>query len=202
MVRTLDDSKRIAIVDAAKNVFLRDGFASAKIADIAAEAGVASGTLYLYFKSKDVLLGAIFEDFLSRLSCGFGSVIKGLHTPSGVVTLVDWSLNVAEGEKNVLALIAAGAHNSLSHGRSSFVQNLQIVLDDLIERGAIRPYKDSTVLARLIASVMRELVLSYSIYDTETMRAMRETAIAFLQYALFDDVTMVAERLVNAKKSK
>ena len=47
--------RRAAIVDAALKVFARDGFAAAKMDDVALEAGVAKGTIYLYHASKEEL---------------------------------------------------------------------------------------------------------------------------------------------------
>lgn len=53
--------KREAILRAATRVFARHGYFNAQVADIAREAGVAAGTVYLYFRSKDDLLVSIFE---------------------------------------------------------------------------------------------------------------------------------------------
>jgi len=53
--------KRDAILRAAIDVFADRGFFSAQVADIARAAGVAAGTVYLYFKSKDELLVSIFD---------------------------------------------------------------------------------------------------------------------------------------------
>lgn len=50
-----------AILDAAEDVFSRAGFHEAKMADIAERAGVATGTLYNYFKSKDHVFEALSE---------------------------------------------------------------------------------------------------------------------------------------------
>ncbi len=59
------------ITEAATTVFSRLGFHKARIDDIAAEAGLSKGTLYLYFKSKDdiiaSLLTKLFERELSKL---------------------------------------------------------------------------------------------------------------------------------------
>lgn len=59
------------ITEAATNVFVRQGFDKARMDDIAAEANLSKGTLYLYFKSKDAiikhLLDKIFERELSDL---------------------------------------------------------------------------------------------------------------------------------------
>ncbi|MFL6257007.1 MAG: TetR/AcrR family transcriptional regulator [Pyrinomonadaceae bacterium] len=53
--------KREAILRAATKVFARSGYFNSKVADVAREAGVADGTVYLYFKSKEEVLRSIFE---------------------------------------------------------------------------------------------------------------------------------------------
>src|SRR5690348_4645194 len=53
--------KRELILRAATDVFADRGFFNAQVADVARAAGVAAGTVYLYFRSKDDLLVSIFE---------------------------------------------------------------------------------------------------------------------------------------------
>lgn len=53
--------KRDAILRAAVKVFARHGYFQSQVADVARVAGVAAGTVYLYFRSKDDLLASIFE---------------------------------------------------------------------------------------------------------------------------------------------
>jgi TetR/AcrR family fatty acid metabolism transcriptional regulator len=53
--------KREAILRAATKVFAQKGYFNSKVADIASEAGIADGTVYLYFKSKDEILHSIFD---------------------------------------------------------------------------------------------------------------------------------------------
>src|SRR3982750_4696540 len=53
--------KREAIMRAATKVFARSGYFNSKVADVAREAGVADGTVYLYFKSKEDILHSIFD---------------------------------------------------------------------------------------------------------------------------------------------
>ena len=53
--------KRDAILKAAVKVFAQNGFFQSQVADVARVAGVAAGTVYLYFRSKDDLLVSIFE---------------------------------------------------------------------------------------------------------------------------------------------
>ena len=53
--------KREAILRAGTTVFAKKGFFNAKVADVAKAAGVADGTVYLYFKNKDDILHSIFD---------------------------------------------------------------------------------------------------------------------------------------------
>lgn len=54
--------RRTRILDAAVGVFAQRGFDRARVSDIARSAGVADGTIYLYFKNKDDLLIRLFEE--------------------------------------------------------------------------------------------------------------------------------------------
>lgn len=53
--------KRAAILDAGTAVFAKRGFFGAQVADVARAAGIAAGTVYLYFRSKDEILTSIFD---------------------------------------------------------------------------------------------------------------------------------------------
>src|SRR6185369_3709554 len=55
------NGKYEAILRSAIKVFASSGFFNAKVADVAREAGVADGTVYLYFKNKDDILVSIFN---------------------------------------------------------------------------------------------------------------------------------------------
>ena len=59
--------KRARILDAAIKVFAGRGFHSATVAEIARAAGVADGTIYLYFKGKEDLLLRLFDEKMNDL---------------------------------------------------------------------------------------------------------------------------------------
>jgi TetR/AcrR family fatty acid metabolism transcriptional regulator len=73
--------KRDLILRAATTVFARHGFFSAQVADIAREAGVAAGTVYLYFRSKDDLLVSIFERNMKDASAEARVVLESVSDP-------------------------------------------------------------------------------------------------------------------------
>ena len=62
-----DPEKRKRLLHAAAKTFGRRGFHEAKIADIASEAGVAEGTVYLYFRNKEDLLGCVFDETMDEV---------------------------------------------------------------------------------------------------------------------------------------
>src|SRR5512140_3693712 len=69
--------KRDAILRAAIDVFAERGFFHAQVADVARAAGVAAGTVYLYFKGKDDLLVSIFERTMKEaIEAGRASVAE------------------------------------------------------------------------------------------------------------------------------
>jgi len=69
--------KRDRILTAAERIFARHGFFAAKVSDVAKEAGVADGTIYLYFKSKDDLLISLFERRMQQLNTALKDATAG-----------------------------------------------------------------------------------------------------------------------------
>ena len=57
-----DPEKPQQIIEAAIRVFARSGYYNSRVSDIAREAGIASGTIYLYFKTKDEILVTLFRE--------------------------------------------------------------------------------------------------------------------------------------------
>jgi TetR/AcrR family transcriptional regulator, fatty acid metabolism regulator protein len=74
--------KRDAILRAAIDVFAERGFFNAQVADVARSAGVAAGTVYLYFSSKDDLLVSIFERTMREAFTEGRAAVAGIRDPS------------------------------------------------------------------------------------------------------------------------
>ncbi len=70
--------KREAILRAATRVFARNGFFQSQVADIARVAGVAAGTVYLYFHGKDDLLVSIFERTMREAIAEARAALEGV----------------------------------------------------------------------------------------------------------------------------
>lgn len=67
-----DITKHKKILKAAVKVFAEKGFYNARVSEIAKEADVADGTIYLYFKNKDDLLISLFEE-------EFGQIVENMR---------------------------------------------------------------------------------------------------------------------------
>lgn len=73
--------KRGRIIEAAIKVFAERGFHQARVTDIAALAGVADGTIYLYFRNKEDLLLTIFEEKMQEIIDGMRRELAGVADP-------------------------------------------------------------------------------------------------------------------------
>ena len=74
--------KRDAILRAAVKVFARHGYFQSQVADVARVAGVAAGTVYLYFRSKDDLLVSIFERTMKDAIAEGRAALAGVADPA------------------------------------------------------------------------------------------------------------------------
>lgn len=73
--------KHEAILRAATGVFAEKGFFNSKVADIAKAAGVADGTVYLYFKNKDDILHSIFDRAMDKFIAEGRRELADLDSP-------------------------------------------------------------------------------------------------------------------------
>jgi TetR/AcrR family fatty acid metabolism transcriptional regulator len=73
--------KRDALLRAAIDVFAERGYFNAQVADVARVAGVAAGTVYLYFRSKDDLLVSIFERSMREAIAEGRAMAGGVRDP-------------------------------------------------------------------------------------------------------------------------
>jgi AcrR family transcriptional regulator len=84
------NDKRNRILDAAQNLFLRYGVKRTALDDVVREAGIAKGTLYLYFDSKDALFAAVAEQLCAEvLRNAEGEIASSSSSTSRIVGCLD-----------------------------------------------------------------------------------------------------------------
>ena len=116
--------KRTQILDAAIKVLCEQGFAKAKIRDIARTAGVADGTIYLYFDNKDDLLIRLFEEVMKRALAIFkGAVVQTDGARKKLRTFVQTQLAFLDREPELAHIISIELRQS-----STFIRDYNNVL--------------------------------------------------------------------------
>src|ERR1700752_1410405 len=87
--RIAGGDKREAILRAAIRLFANSGYFNSKVADIAREAGVADGTVYLYFKSKEEILHSIFDRSMEKAIAACQNQLAEIVDPREKLRLID-----------------------------------------------------------------------------------------------------------------
>jgi TetR/AcrR family fatty acid metabolism transcriptional regulator len=87
-------------------VFAKSGFSDARVSEVAKAAGVADGTIYLYFKSKDELLVSLFEDRVERLLAYMREELPKLDgAPARFRRVIELQLGLLEGERDLAEVV-------------------------------------------------------------------------------------------------
>ena len=94
----MDPNRREDILKAAREVFKRSGYEKAHVEDIAQLAGVAKGTVYLYFKSKQAMLDALCDYYQEMISDALVSSMQNTDTHTAIKEAVHAGLAVASIE--------------------------------------------------------------------------------------------------------
>ena len=98
--------KRARILHAAVRVFAKKGFYATRVSEVAKAAGVADGTIYLYFRSKDELLVSLFEDRVTRLLTYLQDELPKLGTSAEKLRrVIELQLGLLEGERDLAEVI-------------------------------------------------------------------------------------------------
>lgn len=164
--------KRIRILDAALKVFATRGFYNAKVSEVAKEAGVADGTIYLYFESKDALLIALFEDRMQRLIARANDEIA--RTEGTVLDKIRQAialhLSLVVDDPDLAEFITVELRQSgkfiKEYDNPKFTEYLRIFRDLILagqEQGLIRRTVDARLVVRAIFGALDELLLTLSL---------------------------------------
>jgi TetR/AcrR family fatty acid metabolism transcriptional regulator len=164
--------RRKEIVDAARSVFARKGFANGIMDDVAKEAGVAKGTLYLYFRSKTEIYRAVLGHDMELLKKQTVERIQAAHgLREKIRALILTRLEYAEQRREFFEIMDSHS-GSLSLSRRQYrdwltepVQHLASAIDDAVRRGEIRAVPTQMV-AWIIVDVVRGMIQRRLLGDT------------------------------------
>lgn len=107
------EEKYQRILEAALEVFAHKGFFEAKITEIAKLAGVADGTIYLYFKNKDDLLISVFESKLEWINATLRAELAEItEVKDRLVHLVRFHLRISRDNPKLTRFMAVETRRS------------------------------------------------------------------------------------------
>jgi TetR/AcrR family fatty acid metabolism transcriptional regulator len=178
------EDKRQRIIDAAVEVFADKGFFGAKVAEIADAAGVADGTIYLYFKSKDDILVSLFREKMNEILHRFLTMLAETDDPEEQLRrYISEHLELVQAQPKLMQVLTVELRQSATfmkeHTPQAFGRYLA-VLAGVIERGqaagVFRRGIDAGLLGRAIFGAIDEISLSWVLGGPGAARTGNESA--------------------------
>ncbi|HTO53799.1 MAG TPA: TetR/AcrR family transcriptional regulator, partial [Myxococcota bacterium] len=162
-----EQARRTQILEAALRIWVREGYHRAPVEAIAREAGVAKGTIYLYFPTKEAVLQAAIERF--SLLPALEELVAKLHEippERAVPALVETLWHRLRDRGPLIATLLGGGMLLPENGRV-FLERVVIpgnqllaeYLDRCVARGALRPL-DTFVAARALVGCLVMFLIS------------------------------------------
>ena len=168
-LKTQRNDKRARILDAAVKVFAERGFHSATVAEIAREAGVADGTIYLYFKSKDDLLLRLFDEKMTALvEEARTALAKEPDAPARLRRFIHLHLALVEKNPDLASVLIVELRQSAQFLKAADRAKLAAYIDLIAEvveggqdRGELQAGISPQTVKRAIFGALDELALAW-----------------------------------------
>ncbi|MCC6160404.1 MAG: TetR/AcrR family transcriptional regulator [Deltaproteobacteria bacterium] len=165
--RPVAKDKHERILKAAVKIFAKHGFHNSKISQIAKEAGVADGTIYLYFKNKDDILINLFEKKIDAAIQDFNASLVGLRDPiEKLRTFIIRYAEYMEKHQALAEVISVELRQSNKFMKeyvpvkfAEFLQILSMIIREGKDLGVFRRDIEPGIAKRAIFGALDELIL-------------------------------------------
>jgi len=164
-----DQDKHHQIIEAAVRVFSRNGYYNSRVSDIAKEAGVASGTIYLYFKTKDAILVTLFREKMAAWVAHVRAEIAG--EPDAVAKirrLVALHFGVLENDPALAEVVQVELRQghkffrgASAHEVSAYFELIGSILEEGQVAGAIRRDLPLKIATKVLFGAMDQVATSW-----------------------------------------
>jgi AcrR family transcriptional regulator len=164
VARPKSEAKRNAILDAATRLFAERGLTAAPTSEISKQAGVAEGTLFTYFKTKDDLINALYRRIKLELADARMSDFprkKNIRTRLRHVwdRYVNWGI-ANPNQRKVLAQLTVSealTKESRDTGSAPFVE-FQVMIRDAIEQRVFRNDVPVDLISKSLAALVEATI--------------------------------------------
>jgi AcrR family transcriptional regulator len=182
VARPRSEDKRNAILDAATRLFAERGLTAAPTSEISKQAGVAEGTLFTYFQTKDELINALYREIKLELADAMMSDFprkKNVRTRLEHVwdRYVNWGIANPE-QRKVLAQLQVSevlTKDSRNAGSAPFVE-FQTMIRDAIEKGIFRNDVPVELISKSLAALV-EATIDLTVSNPSKAKKYRDSGI-------------------------
>ena len=164
-----DPDKPQQIIDAAVRVFARNGFYNSRVSDIAREAGIASGTIYLYFKTKDEILVTLFREKMAAFVSALRTEIAREPRPEAKIRrLVRLHFEVLEASPDMAEVVQVELRQgqkffrgASAHEISAYFELIGSILHEGVAGGVFRRDLPVKVATKMLFGAMDQVTTSW-----------------------------------------
>lgn len=159
------------ILEAALKVIAENGFHGSQISKIAKEAGIADGTVYLYFKNKEDILISLLQQRLGNLVNMFNNSVRETNSADEAIrkiceihfTELEQNVNLAYVTQIELRQSSLELRKAIGLAVKPYIQLIEQILEQGIQEKSFRPDLDVKVTRLLLFGGMDEVVTSWLI---------------------------------------
>jgi len=185
------ESRRQQILDAAIKVLSQKGLEKTKVSDIAREAGVAQGTFYLYYESKNALIPALADDMLQNMLDRMKDEIDPrMPFQQQLKAIIGITFDMTASYREVLGLCysgmaVTGAFLEWERIYKPYYQWLEERLETAQQQGEITAGLRVDMAAKILVEAMEGIAeQAYLFEEAEDAQEYQEELMAFLGRAL------------------
>lgn len=166
-----------AIIEAAVKVIAGSGYHNAQVTRIAKEAGVADGTIYLYFENKEDVLISLFRTKMGQFTASAEKELSNLEDPFEMLArLIYLHFSRLQKDRNLAAVLQIelrqsdpSIRKSISQIIKEYYNLIEQVIKYGIERGSFSPHLSPNLARKIVFGSLDEVatcwVLSSRRYD-------------------------------------
>ncbi len=179
-----DEKKHQRILKAAIKVFAEKGFYNSRVSEIAKEANVADGTIYLYFKNKDDILISLFEEEFGRIVENTRKELAKEKDPlQKIRTFAIMHLSIVSKQQQLGEVLGVEVRQSTKFMKeyinNPFIEYLNLIRSIVVEgqeMGVIRKDLTPGIMKRALFGALDEMA-RYWVLSTKKKHSINEAAL-------------------------
>lgn len=167
--RSSTPDKREAILKAAIRVFASKGYFNSKVSDIAGQARIADGTVYLYFKSKEEILHSIFNRMMETFISEGKRELEGMaRADEKLRRIAELHLERLGADRDLAIVFQVQLRGSIKFMRefsaAGFAEYLDLIRETIAEgqlQGVFRKELNPVVCSKILFGALDEMVTNW-----------------------------------------